>query len=234
MTQATMHHRLGDHVCVLHNSGPSPMSVYKTAAVGLVWRVQPRTLIGELMAHHGIEGDHPCWEKTLAENILHPRVIDLAVCAAIVLLDSSGVRAEGQPEAAAEARALIMRETRSFVNKDRSLGPRSRAGTKRAVQRLLTLRDILDACGALPPFVGITEWASEDGADQPRPYPWLPVLGRQAYNPEALSMAWGLLALAHYARPVLLFRRIPTFDGFCCSGALVLRWFGTVPSPEAS
>jgi len=82
----------------------------------------------------------------------------------------------------------------------------------------------------LPPFVGITKWAPNSGATQRRPYPWLPTPRDGTGNANLLSMAWALLLLAHCARPVLLFRRAPTFEGFRSTGALVLRWFGTVPT----
>ncbi len=229
MTSTAMNHRRADHVGVLHNSGPSPMSVYKTAAVGSVWRVLPQVLIRDLLRHHGIEGGHPFCELTITEPILHPRIIDIAVCAAVVQLEESGVRVERPSNAVSAARELIARDAPTFRDKGRSLGPRTRAGTDRAVRRLLTLRSILDSCGALPPFVGITEWAANPGTTQPRPYPWLPAHSDASGDPHALSMAWALLALAHYARPVLLFRRMPTFDGFRSTGALLLRWFGNMP-----
>ncbi len=72
MTPAMMNHRLADHVGVLNNSGPGPMSVYKTAAVGAVWRVHPQMLIRELLAHRGLAGGHLCSENTIKKTILHP------------------------------------------------------------------------------------------------------------------------------------------------------------------
>ena len=214
----------GDHVHSLHNSGPSPVSVYRTAAVGTVHTLD---LFHELHSATALpftlrRAFRPVAAE-FSEDLPMPDVIAAAASAprdvlrlTKFLLDhlppESGVAASAHTPMARATRGAVLEET--------------------ALHALTELSERLAALGWLSPMPALVWWANRhtisgspfSPTGSGLPVPWLP--SKRGERGELLRLAWLVVATSHAAPPLILFTRSPSLRFWRPDGALTMRWLG--------
>lgn len=213
----------GDTTPALHNCGPGPQTVYRTAAVGRMFTLDPaalldwqglpdtlrrRTVHTSSRSAHGVPSadDRPAPERiaAIANFLLHELTLHRSD-------RRSGLEA-GRPEPATTPLHTPHEHT---------------------CAALVALRDALIRTGHLGPFLGLARWTARDGATPPRrepypariEYPWLPAGDAHV----VLRVAWCVCAVSHFAPPLILWYRSPSLVWWRSDGLIALRWFGSAP-----
>ena len=210
---------MSDRVPALHNSGPAAGSVFRTAAVGDLHRLDigatlcvSRSLPEALRDPMDLASTRSFW-KTSDPERLPDRVVAIAN-ALLAQLPTTGSTGWERPSL---TRLVAGRES----------GPATDARVPSAVA---ALAERVAGLGALESFAGIarTQVVMGDSAtnrlEQARglTLPWLP--GGDRHEP--LRLAWCVCAVSYLAPPLLLWSRAPSLAWWRADTVILLRWFG--------
>lgn len=199
-----------DHHPALHNSGPGPLSVFRTAPVGTTHLLD---LFGELHARDGLP---PALRAVFA-----PQVTTYARRGKhSVLIPAAPVAPAGVVHVVAHLRAALPEPARIAI-------PRTIAASD-AIAALEALRAHVAQLGALVPATALVDWQPRyDNATPPwtdhrvgQPLPWLSGVA------SLLQLAWLVCAVSHVAPPLIRFARTPSLRYWRPDGALSVRWLG--------
>lgn len=241
----------GDHVPALHNSGPGPMAVYRTSAVGSVATLSVAAVLKVAWSIPAVAralravdargwGTQSNWGPVPAGD-----VVALATALETMLRAPNGRRAptgalgRSAPDAATPG---TPQGTPHGTSRGPSHGPPHRGDSEDdAVAALAQLSLQLTQLGALRPVVGLVTAAPHPGGatDLARAMramrketalaavdPFIPVMPHQL----PVRLAWCVAALSHVAPPLLLWSRPTTLTWWRHETVLQFRRFGIAPT----
>lgn len=212
---------IGDRQPVLHNSGPGPVAVYRTAAAGSLHLLDLYTEV------HASPLITPALRRRftpIAPHYHQRNPVPVIIPAA-----------HATPSDVVE---LVQQLTAGLGGNADAPRPRRQSSaptTADAHAAIDALRQQLEAAGALTPFVGLVSWVRRDDcratpfrdAIPPAPMPWLT---KDAAARDSLRLAWLAVAVSTLAEPLLLLTRPPSLRYWRPDGGLSARWFGTPES----
>lgn len=211
----------------LHNSGPGPMAVYRTGAVGQTFQLDLGTMLrcwtglpAELRAPMacnppGMDGPSP-------EAFCPP---DKAAGIARFLLEALAPRSR--------ARATREAHERRLATADAPRDPGERARTSIAM-----LAERVAEMGWLSPFYGLARWQTlNNPVHMTRPgkalqneWPWLPA----GEEHRVLRHAWSVCAVSYMSPPLILWTRPPSLTWWRGDNVILLHWLGRASVPAAA
>jgi len=223
----------GDHVPALHNSGPSPSTVYRTAPAGQLYLLD---LFGELArctllpVNYRWRFQHvPTRQDGAPAPAVTPDVVVRVVAALMLALPGAS---------AAELRGVLQLPGRIALARRRALfAGDEQYSEAEALLAIGQLAGHLTRLGRLAPVHGLVEWrarpavraiASSLAVDDATALPWLAPL--DAAHDHAVRLAWLVCAFSYTAPPLVLFHRPPSLRYWRADGWLQIRWLG---HPEA-
>jgi hypothetical protein len=207
----------GDALAALHNSGPGPMSVYRTAPVGSVHVLD---LFTELQQAPELPR-HLRKRFTPRESEYFDRLPSVDLIAAPPSVPG---------DVLALVRFLLAALTRPTRSARRPCAADD-AGTERdALDAIGALTGRLEELGCLSPVPVLVAWLDRCGSG-PRSVPNVAPGERLPWLPRCfvvdmalLRLAWIVVAFSHAAPPLLLFSRPASLRFWRPDGALSLRW----------
>lgn len=220
---------------VLHNCGPSPSAVFRTAPVGHVRVLDlfgelrrstmvPRSCRASFTPHMPRYGQRLPVPDRLPPDESTPDTVVQVVAALVQALP---------PLPSGEAAALHL-PGRPSPSRRRRWGQTNTPFTEDdALQALRQLAAHLAALDCLIPVYGLVSWAprvSAIGGVPVRserlgePLPWLPTHSDE--HDEAIRLAWTVCACSYAAPPLVLFNRVPSLRFWRGDGVLQVRWLG--------
>jgi len=227
---------IGDTQPALHNCGPSPSSVYKTAPVGQVHALDlfgelqrstivPRTCRASFVPHMPRYGEQLPVPDMLPPDASTPNEVVQVVAALMLALP---------PAMHDGARPTLHLTGRPYLARRRTLSATATPCTEaEALQAVAQLAQHLARLGYLTPVYGLVSWAprviSIGGVPVRNdrlgePLPWLPAHSDE--HDEPIRLAWMVCACSYAAPPLVLFSRTPSLRYWRADGALQLRWLG--------
>lgn len=210
----------------LHNSGPVAREVYRTAAVGRIFHLDIRTLLGWSALPRELRrpiryGVHGPGGHLSPEHLISP---DKAHGIASFLLDA--------PELAGPELATGSGSTTPAIQCDAAgRGHEDANATGPARAAIAALAGRLAGLGWLCPFHGLaTSTSTEHGStarentDMQNEWPWLP--GGKEHS--LLRLAWCVCAVSYLSPPLILWSRSPSLAWWRGDEVIALRWFGQI------
>ena len=223
----------GDHVPALHNCGPSPSTVYRTAPAGQLYLLD---LFGELAhctllpVNYRWRFQHVPTRQDSAPALAVPPDVVVRIVAALMLALPGASAAELRGVLQLPGRIALARRRALFVGDEQYSMAEALLAIGQLAEHLTTL-------GRLAPVHGLVEWrarptgraaASSCAVDEATALPWLASL--DAAHDHAVRLAWLVCAFAYMAPPLVLFHRPPSLRYWRADGWLQIRWLG---HPEA-
>jgi len=219
----------GDHVSALHNCGPSPNAVYRTAPAGQLYLFD---LFAELACctllpvNYRWRFQHvPTRQDSAPAPAVTPDVV-VRVVAALMLALPGATAAEFRGVLQLPGREVLARRRALFVSNEQYSEAEALLAIGQLAEHLTTL-------GRLAPVHGLVEWrarpavratAPSCAVDDATALPWLAPL--DAAHDHAVRLAWLVCAFSYTAPPLVLFHRPPSLRYWRADGWLQIRWLG--------
>lgn len=230
------HSTCADCQPALHNCGPGPGAVYRTAPAGTVWLLD---LFAELhtsrLVPKKLREPFAPFEPEYNERLPVPDVLPAAPSAPneVVPLIETLLSKAPEPGAGRPRRRVRNRFCGAGA---RAAGNAARSYTEQdALHAIRQLAQRLGELGCLVPIPALVTWLPRSPLPTSpfnkvrvgEPLPWMPAMHQEpAEHAKPLRLAWLVCAYAYAAPPLVLFSRTPSLRFFRGDGALSLRWLG--------
>jgi hypothetical protein len=225
------HSTCGDVQPALHNCGPGPGAVYRTAPAGTVWLLD---LFAELhtsrLVHKKLREPFAPFQPEYSERLPVPDVLPASPSTPndVVPLIESLLHKVSE-----SCGAQPRRRVRDWFRGTGAAGNDARSYTEQdALQGIRQLAQRLGELGCLVPIPALVTWLHRSPMPTSpfakvrvgEPLPWMPATHSEQAKP--LRLAWLVCAYAYAAPPLVLFSRTPSLRFFRGDGALSVRWLG--------
>ncbi len=236
---------MADHQSALHNCGPSPASVYRTAPAGTVYLLD---LYGELHACPLIAKrlrarfTPLCTQDNNQRSLPNEAVVPPACPDAVRSLLSALLhlledpQRHGQMPRGRSASGTLRTAMRAFTRHGAGPSP-SPCTEEEVLTSIVRLTQRLEQFGSLVPVSALVKWqprtsingASSVSSPTGIALPWMPEPPaplRSAEMRALIRLAWIICVVSYAAPPIVLFGRAPSLRYWRADGMLSVRWLG--------